>query len=293
MIVLEVAFLAIFWTWVACAILFLRNTLMPRLPLTMTPESFGMAAETIRFPATDRLELEGWNIPGQPAQPWIILCHGLGSNRSDLLEIAAGLHRAGFNLFLFDFRGHGGSRGRTTSFGLTEQRDVEGALAALGQRGEIPAAPYGIYGISMGGSVALMVAAQDERLGAIAVDSPYTNLNSSISRHVHLMYPWLPRVPFDWMIAATYRMRFGLWPQQLSPEASAAQLGPRPLLLIQGGADPRMPPEEATRLFEQSSNPKELWVIPHAGHLEGYTMDPAAYVKRLVIFFESHLKRTR
>ena len=289
MILLEVAFLIIFWTWVACAALFLQNTLLPRLPQTLTLERIGLTGDTIRFRATDRLELEGWKIAGHPEKPWLILCHGLGSNRSDLLEIAAGLHHAGFNLFLFDFRGHGGSRGRSTSFGLTEQRDLEGALAYLGQQIDIPAKPYGIYGISMGGSVALMVAARDERLGAVAVDSPYTNLASSIRHHLWLMHPWMPPVPFHWFICLTYRLRFGAWPQSLSPQAAVARLSPRPLLLIQGGADPRMPPAETRLLFEQSSKPKELWVIPNAGHLEGYARHPSAYLTRLITFFQSNL----
>lgn len=289
MIVVEVVFLTAFWAWVVSAILFLRNTLLPRLPVTQTPELLDLPSETVQFQATDGLRLEGWKIPSDPTRPWIILCHGVGANRSDLLDIAASLHEARWNIFLFDFRGHGGSAGRVTSFGWREQRDLEGALAFLGKQPEISARPYGVYGISMGAAVALMVAARDDRIAAVAADSPYTSLEETIGRHLALMYPWLPKVPFLWYTLATYRLRFGVWPQIVSPQVSAARLTGKPLLLIHGGADPRMPLDEAQRLFAHASDPKELWVIRGAGHLEGFGLNPPVYLNRLHVFFTSAL----
>lgn len=288
--ILEAIVLAVFWVWVFAAMLFLRNTVLPRLPIVQTPEQLGLPARTVEFEATDGLRLEGWLIPADSERPWLLLCHGVGSNRSDLLDIAAGLHEDGFNLFLFDFRGHGGSAGRVTSFGWTEQQDLEGALAFLGSQPDLPARPYGIYGISMGGAVALMVAARDERLGAVAVDSPYPSLEETIGRHLRLLYPWAPKIPFLWMILATYRLRFGVWPARVSPEHAVARLSPRPVLLINGAQDPRMPPDGIRRIHGRVGEPKELWLIEGAGHLEGYAMDPEAYRDRLVQFFTSSLK---
>lgn len=287
--ILEVLFLAVFWLWVFSAILFLRNTVLPRLPLAITPAALNLPFESVTFKATDGVLLGGWKLPPDAEGPWVVLCHGVGSNRADLLETAAALRKAEFGVFLFDFRGHGDSQGRTTSFGWTEQRDLEGALAYLGQQPEVPARPYGLYGISMGGAVGLMVAARDERIGAVAADSPYTTLEETLGRHLTLMYP-LPKLPFLWFINATYRLRFGAWPGRISPLESAAALRPRPLLLIQGGQDPRMPPEGARRIFKHAGQPKELWIIEGAGHLEGYSLDPAAYHARLIAFFRSSLR---
>ena len=288
MSVVEVVFLAIFWTWAASAVLFLRNTILPRSPNRWTPAQAGLPCETVRFHATDGMWLEGWKIPGETARPWLILCHGVGSNRSDLLDVAAGLHEAGFNLFLFDFRAHGGSRGLVTSFGWLEQRDLEGALAFLGALPDVPSRPYGIYGISMGGSVALMTASRDERLGAVAVDSPYADLEQTLGRHLRLMYP-LPRAPFLWYVLATYRLRFGVWPRALSPKASAGRLSPRALLLIHGAHDIRMPLQEARRMYDAAGEPKDLFVIQDAGHLESFSANPRVYLQRLTAFFASQL----
>lgn len=289
MSVFETVFLALVWAWVFSAVLFLRNTVLPRMPITLQPDALGLPAETVHFRATDGVLLEGWKIPGQPQRPWLILCHGLGTNRADLLDIGEGLYRLGYNLFLFDFRAHGGSAGRTTSFGWRERRDLQGALAFLGQQPDVPPAPYGIYGISMGGAVALTVAADDERLGAIAVDSPYVNLEESIVHHIKLLYPWLPRAPFVWFVLWTYRLRFGVSPRAMSPEEAAGRLGTRPLLVIQGAGDPRMPLEGAQQILRRASGPKEILVIPGGGHLQGYALDTAGYLRQLDGFFEKAL----
>jgi len=286
---LEILFLAIFWSWAVSALLFLRNTVLPRQPIAWPPGLLQVPAQTVRFRATDGVELEGWTIQGESARPWIILCHGLGANRSDLLQIAVGLREAGFNLLLFDFRGHGASGGRATSFGWHEQRDLEGALTFLGRQPEAPLKPYGVYGISMGGSVALMVAARDERLGAVAVDSPYADLEESLGRHLSLMYP-LPKIPFLWFILATYRLRFGVWPRRVSPQESVAHVSPRPVLFIQGERDSRMLPEGARRLFAKAGQPKHLWIVEGAEHLEAFSLEPTRYLARVVRFFQSSLR---
>ena len=288
--ILEVLFLVLFWAWVLSAVLFLRNTFLPRMPLAVLPTSWPLPFEPVRFQATDGLWLSGWKIMAQAQAPWIILCHGLGANRSDLLDIAAALSRAGYNLLVFDFRAHGESQGRVTSFGWREQRDLEGALAFLGRQPEIPERPYGVFGISMGGAVAVMVAARDERLGAVAVDSIYPNLEESIAHHIKLLYR-LPRIPFLLFVSSTYRIRFGVWPRQMSPLDAVSHISPRALLVIHGGSDPRMPKDDATRLFEAAQEPKQLWIIEEADHLGGLQADPETYLQKLVGFFDSCLKQ--
>ena len=287
MIGLELLVLVLFWTWAVTAFLVLRSTLPPRLPITITPAQLGLPMDTVEFPAGDGIRIAAWTITRDPGLPWIIGCHGLGANRADLLDIARGLYGAGFNLLLFDFRGHGTSGGRTTSFGWREQRDLEGALAFLSQQAELPARPYGVYGVSMGAAAAMLVAARDERIGAVVADSSYANLQEALARHLRLLYPALPRAVFLPLVATTYRVRFGVWPHRVAPEAAASQLNGRPLLVIQGADDPRQPREDAVRLAAAAHG--ELWVIDGAVHLGGFGADARAYGDRLIRFFSQAL----
>jgi len=289
-IVLEVAFLAIFWSWVALSVLFLRDTMLPRAALGGVASSEVPPHEPVMFQASDGLRLSGWKMGADPTQPWIILCHGLGTNRQDLLGTAKALHEAGFNLLLFDFRGHGQSEGRTTSMGWREQRDLEGALAYLGSQVDVGTQPYGVFGLSMGGAVAIMVAARDERLGAVAVDSVYADLDAAIGNHLWYRYR-LPRIPFVLFVSFTYRLRFGIWPRHVSPIRVARQLGPRPFFVIHGEDDPRMPLRDAKALYHAAQEPKQLWTVPGAVHLAGLETDPKAYRERVVKFFTESLVR--
>lgn len=249
-----------------------------------------MPLERVSFQATDGLLLEGWVVKADSLdRRWILMCHGVGSNHTDLLEIAQGLYEAGFNLLMINFRGHGGSAGRTTSFGLYEQRDLEGALVYLGQQADVPLRPYGIYGISMGAAVALMVAGKDERLAAIAADSPYFDLEQTIGRHLAMDYPFLPRIPTLWWVLSAYRLRFGRWPKHISPHQSVKQMTSRALLLIHGAMDNQVPVAQAHRLFIAAGGPKELWIVEKSDHLDAYGADPETYRIRLAHFFKRAL----
>lgn len=289
MIVLEAIFLIVFWTWVFSGVLFLRNTVLPKAPVWVSESLQALPHESVKFQATDGLWLAGSKIPADPNAPWLILCHGLGTNRDDVRDTALALHQAGLNLLLFDFRAHGQSEGRVTSFGWREQRDLEGALVFLGSQPDIPANPYGVFGLSMGGAVAVMVASKDERIGAVAVDSIYSDLNASITHHIQLLYH-LPQVPFGLFVGSAYRLRFGVWPRHMSPKAVIGRISPRPVLLIQGEADPRIPLAEAQALYAAAKDPKELWVVRGGTHLGGLAVDPAAYHAKLIQFFRSALK---
>ena len=132
--------------------------------------------------------------------------------------------------------------------------------------------------------------APDTFAQALALDGPYVDLESSITRHLKLMFPWLPKQPFAVYTQLAYRLRYGAWPKSVSPFDAAKALGSRSFLLIAGSEDVRTPPEDSASI--QKNHPgADYWMIKGAGHLEGYAMNPAAYAKRLTKFFEASLAR--
>jgi len=78
--------------------------------------------------------LKGWLVkPAHPGtrSPAIIICHGVGANRSDFTELAASFPKRGYFILQFDFRAHGESAGSRTSLGYHEQKDIIAALHYL------------------------------------------------------------------------------------------------------------------------------------------------------------------
>lgn len=269
--------------------LLIRNTVLPRIPIVETPQSLGMDYQEVSFLSGDGSRLKGWLILRDPEAPTIILCHGLGTNRSDPLIFAKMLYDAGdWNLLLFDFGGHGESERKVTSFGYLEQRDLAGAVQYLDGRQDLRNHHYGAFGISMGGAVAILEGARNPRLEAIAVDSCYVTLSEAMVRYMRLLYH-LPEQPFGWISSLAWQARFLTPIRTVSPLDRIAQISPRPVLLFHGEADERIPVSDALRLYERAGQPKEIWAVPNAGHLGSYSAAPEEYQEKLLDFFRRNL----
>src|SRR3989449_9750356 len=85
---------------------------------------------------------EGWFFPGLRGAPTILLCHGYESSRGELLTLVSALQDHQYNAFVFDFVGHGGNAG-TTSFGYREPPELEAAMDAIAQRGDVDPHRFG------------------------------------------------------------------------------------------------------------------------------------------------------
>lgn len=269
-------------------LLLFRNTLLSRWPDKNLPSAFDLPCEEVKFLSRDKLQLGGWLILSNKNSPAIILCHGLGTNKSDLLGLAQFLYKADFNIFLFDFRGHGESQGRVTSFGYLEQRDLVGAIDYLVRRPDLENKNLGVFGLSMGAAVAIMAAAKDPRVKAVVSESAYKDLYSSMLHHAKVFYS-LPKFPFNIFLRLAYILRFGYAPERVSPQETIAQISPRAVFIINGEKDNETTPENAYRLFEKAGQPKELWVIPGAGHGESYGLYSDEYQNKIVEFFKKNL----
>src|SRR5579862_1356798 len=73
-------------------------------PQTITPETFGIHYEKVRFTTEDGVPIAGWFLASKAASDKaIILCHGWGTNKGEILEATRFLSER-YNLLYFDFR---------------------------------------------------------------------------------------------------------------------------------------------------------------------------------------------
>jgi pimeloyl-ACP methyl ester carboxylesterase len=128
--------------------------------------------ETLSFQLADGTSRDGWYFPGLRGAPVVVVCHGYLSQRADVLTLVTALQDHQFNVFLFDFSGHGTSP-RGTTLGYKETGELRSAIQALSARDDVDPQRFGLWGVDMGGYVALEVASTDPRVGAIAVDNAY------------------------------------------------------------------------------------------------------------------------
>ncbi|MBI2351863.1 MAG: alpha/beta fold hydrolase, partial [Deltaproteobacteria bacterium] len=137
----------------------------------------------------------------------IIICHGLGANKSDFTDLAAFLALRGYLVLTFDFRAHGESEGSRTSLGYHEQKDVKAALGYLTSRPEVDPKRIGIFGFSLGGSTAILPAAETGRFAAVVADSAFTTLRDQAREAITGFYH-LPAFPFVHLSVLAYELYF-------------------------------------------------------------------------------------
>jgi pimeloyl-ACP methyl ester carboxylesterase len=280
---LIVAFL-VAWGW------FSSNWVIRASPcaITVLPGAFGVPFETISFLAEDKVPLAGWFVPApSPSTKTIVIAHGWGANRSDVLSHTLFLNRrGGYNLFYFDFRGHGESGVALSSLTVFEPRDLRAALAWLRKNKTTESQHVALYGLSLGGAVSLSVAAGDPGVLGVVAESSFTSYTHLLTRFGRLFYN-VPRFPLVDITRFTIRLRLGCDPEPFSPIYSVGRISPRSLLLIQGDRDLRMPVTEGETLYAHAGEPKTLWTIPGADHGECAERAGPAYEERLLDFYKN------
>ena len=274
-------------------ILVYANTHPPKYPLHVPPSMYKAEYENISFTSEDGILLKGWLM--KPAQhvkrsPAIIICHGLGANRSDFTELAASLVQRGYFVLTFDFRAHGESSGSRTSLGLHEQKDIAAALACIKTHSEIAPERIGIYGFSLGGSSAILAAAKTGAFSAVVADSAFTSLKDQARDAITGFYH-LPAFPFLPLAITGYELYFQARAGQVSPVSMISRISPVPVLIIAGEGDKLIPSYNGRKLYAAALEPKELWIIPNADH--GGTLAAAGdeYEKKVGEFFDRSLKK--
>jgi dipeptidyl aminopeptidase/acylaminoacyl peptidase len=253
------------------------------------PSAYGMAGEEVSFPSRDGLTLGGWWIPAQDSpRGTIIMCPGQNGSLDKDIAQAAPLHRARFNVLMFDFRGHGRSEGQLVTIGALEQADLFGALDYLAAQQGIER--VGVLGFSMGSGVTLMVAAQDQRIAALVVDGAYPRLSGLLMGYLRAQNipTRLLTTALAWLtlVVGSMRTRYQIYranPVDLADRIKA------PALFIHGDLDPFVTPAEVETVIARLSVKTELWRVPDAGHREAYNKHPDEYNRRVVAWFEKHL----
>ncbi len=251
--------------------------------------------EDLDVTTSDGTVLRGWRVRPDPSasgknQPldWVLLFHGIGDNRTGVLDHAAFLLRAGYGVVLMDSRAHGESGGAFVTLGWKERGDVRAIISALEGRENVRC--VFALGISMGAAIALQAAAGDARIAGVVAEAPFSSLReASYDYAAFHTNPWLARIPLR------LGVEVGLWELEresgirvnaTSPERAAAARA-FPIFLIGDGDDEKLPLRHVKAIYDAAIGPKRIWVVPHAHHASGLGTAPDEYELRCLNFLRS------
>ena len=258
---------------------------------TISPYELDIPAEAVTFPPLcGDYQVKGWYMSHINATTTILVCPGFHTRASDVLAMGAHLWKAGHNVLVFEFYGHGDAGGTPVTLGYCEVNDFEGAVAYAKKRA--PRTYLGVLAYSMGAAVAIMCSACNNDIAAVVADSSCASHKSAVDYNFHHALR-LPSAPFMWLADYLLWWRAGYRFRQVEPLRDVGEISPRPLLIIHGAQDSIVNPRDAIRLFEAAREPKALWLVPDADHCGAYFADRKAYVAKVIDFFDMHLKKVR
>lgn len=259
-----------------------------RKALDVWPDQYKLAYENIYFKTEDGILIKGWFIPNPDSDKTIILMHGWGMNRGDVFKNTYFLHDLGYNLMYFDFRALGESGGTVSSIGYLEVKDLQAAIAFLKATRPQACNAIGLYGLSMGGMVAICEAAQNPEIKCVVAEASYYSFRRVVSRWawVHKRVPYFPLIP---IVLHYMRRHLAANPEHYSPKYNIPKIAPRPVFIIHGRYDNLVPAAQAKMLFKRAGEPKEIWLVPGAKHNKCAEVGGFEYKQRLMNFYKKYL----
>jgi len=288
--VLALAFFALLATTTVSGFLLYRILSPVHSRSDIDTQGFPGHPDVVKFDVPGVGNREGWFFPGLKVAPTIILCHGYQSDRGELLTLVTALQEHQYNVFLFDFAGHGASPGQTT-LGFRETQELRAAVNIVARRDDVDRSRFGLWGTNLGGYAAVAAAAADARVRAFAVESVYDRpadmLRLEIERSGLGSFPLAERFAEWGFMLLNYSYR-----REPPLSARVARLAGVAKLYVQGTDEPQL--AWSTReLFLRSPEPREQVILSKGNYAGVLDEEKRAYENRIVSFFLLRLPPSR
>ena len=260
-----------------------------RKPGQKTPADYRLESSAIQF-NSQGIPLKGWFIPGPAGeQPWptILMMHGWSRNAAELLPLAAVLRGIGFAVLLFDARGHGrsGQDGPITIRKFTQ--DILAGVDTLAARPDVNAGRLGLFGRSLGGSSAILAAAQELRIRALVSCSAFADPRPLTRDTLRMMH--LPTWPLTGLVCFFIEHWLGTSMKNVAPVNQIARIA-APILLVHGEKDRYIKPNNLDILFSHAApDQAEKFVVPGRGHSD--VLRDSRCLEQIASFFSKNLQQ--
>lgn len=251
----------------------------PRVPEFISPGQLELPQENVDLQTDDGHRIAAWWVP-QETNLVLICAHGYVMNRCEFVPLAPILYRAGASLLFFDFRAHGHSDKTKCTIGPTESQDARAAIAFAKARK--PGAKIVLLGSSMGAAACTMAALEaPEDVDGLILDGMYRSLDEAGKGWwLFLGGKALQRVLGPTILFA--RAMTGVAPKKIRMDLALQSLSDKPIMIINGTADPIVP--KAAAEANQIAGKAEIEWFEGAGHGNPRFREPERYANILVQF---------
>lgn len=243
-----------------CIFLFIQQTRLIFFPspvIEKTPELFKLPYEEVWLPVPGRTakgdRIHGWWIRSKQTDAKshdkvLLFLHGNGINIGANIAYASRFYQLGFSVLLIDYRGYGRSQGAFPNESRVYQ-DAATAWNHLVQQRKISPKHIFIYGHSLGGAIAIDLAIKHPEAAGLIVESSFTSIQDVVAyRNLFRMFP----------VNLILTQRF--------ESIKKIPMVKMPVLFIHGMEDSSVPFFMSQKLYAIAPEPKQLILVPNAGH---------------------------
>ena len=241
-------------------------------------------ARAVRIHTVAGQSVAGWMIRGTPGAGAVLLLHGVQADRRDMIGRARFLSKLGYSVLLIDLPAHGESTGAHITFGMAEAQGIPATLTWLSH--ECPGEKIGVIGVSLG-AASLVLSNSATPLSAVVLESMFPSIREAISDRVKTVlgsYGGSVTTVLLWQLP----FRLHVSPEELRPIAEISSLH-APVLIAAGSADRYTKLSETRRIFATANEPKELWVVKGAAHVDLHAFDRKDYEEHVSSFLARYL----
>lgn len=216
----------------------------------------------------------------------LVLLHGRGMRKEDLLLVAERFCAAGFRCLLPDMQGHGENPEPRLQFGTSSaERSLPGeVLESAAARFGFEPGPCGLWGMSLGGAFAVRAAAEDRtRWEAVVVVSSFDELAPVVRGEARRRFG--RAAPLATLgLGEAVRWRGGCPPARVRPIEAAARLS-MPVMIVHGTDDPLIGIEQGRRLYRAVPHLRKQWIAVAGAQHGNVLVTPQPVFCEMAAFF--------
>jgi fermentation-respiration switch protein FrsA (DUF1100 family) len=229
--------------------------------------------------------VSGWMLPGKPKRGAVLLLHGVRDDRREMVQRAKFLSNLGYGILLIDLPAHGESSGNRITYGAHEAEGVRAALSFLAQ--SQPSERIGVIGVSLG-AASIVLSKPNPAPSAVVLESMFPTIEEAAYNRLRIYLGDSAGV-FAQLLIEQLPLKLGISPSQLHPIEVVSALH-CPTLIVSGSIDRHTTPHETKRIFDATPEPKELWIVDGAAHVDLHAFTPQIYEARVGAFLDKYLR---
>ncbi len=257
-------------------------------------EDHGIESEKMDIRTEDGFDLAVYRVKADDPVGAVIFLSGIHKPSVTAFYGHAAMVRAwGYESYLLEMRAHGASAGEEIGLGFTEVEDVRAVLKVIEADPRFEDLPVVVYGLSMGGTVAINAVGELPGIDGLVSLSAYSSFEDQFVDQMVLMGAPKLFTTFQRPIVKTYTtLRFGRATRHRSPQMAIEHLGDRPALFMHSEGDDQVPVKNLERILEVAPDHVEVFLKEGNHHmiLEGedffHPENDPVYSERVYRFFK-------